>query len=303
MNHEILINNLNHSGANVRLGVARVIGTVEETAALDALRAHYDTEQDLDVRSAILWAGRRVKAAADRGYTTLDALFTHFGIFKELRELGDPDEAAKLRSIQSQFENDLLRQTLQDQERLITRNAQQTGLSLLLGSSGGLIGAGLGAGSTTPMVDFGPSGPSRTEIGAKRAPATMPTKADISRPLNKLRESHDPSERRRAVIQLGELNNTAALPYLAEAFVADADDEVKQMAERWAKLIYWGAIYWRMEQEDTLEQMMREKAAAMREQNNLTPDQSLPIQHTPLQQQEDLDDILRRAEERRKRRK
>lgn len=305
MNHETLIKNLGHPGANVRLGVARVIGMVEETEALDALRTQFAAEQDLDVRNALQWAGRRVKAAAERGYTTLDALLTHYGVYKELRELGDPDEAAKMRTIQNQMENDMLRGSIEEQERQQrwSNNASMgaIGLSLLAGG-GGTLFLGGGMGTPAPNVDFGPSGPSRTEIGAKRTPATKPSAADISRPLKKLREAPDALERRRAIVQIGELNNTAALPYLAQTAAQDPDEDVRKMAERWGKLIYWGAIYWQMEQDGSLETLMRKKGKELREKHGLTPDQTLPVQEAPLKQQEDLQDILRRAEEARRRR-
>ncbi len=305
MNHELLIKNLRHPQANVRLGVARVIGMVEETRALDALREVFNSEQDLDARNAMLNAGRRVKVAAERGFNTIDALCQHFGIFRELREVGDPDEAAKLKTIMNQMENDLLRDQMRAQEEALRRqNSQSAGLMmgmLLTGNPNGYLNMVAG-GMTTPTADVLSSnlGSKRMELAAKRDPARKPTQEDIKRQVQRLREDPDAEDRRKAVIQLGDLNNVAALPFLAEAFARDSADSVRQTAERIGKVLYWNAIYWQLEESGEIETLMREKAQELKEKGGTSDDQALQIPQVP-REQPDINDILRQAEQARKR--
>jgi len=81
--HE-LVAGLDHPEPVVRRDVARVLGMVEETRALDALRQRYPTETDPDVQAALSWAGKRLFAAQQAGHTTVDAICQYFGIDREI---------------------------------------------------------------------------------------------------------------------------------------------------------------------------------------------------------------------------
>jgi len=64
---DTLLQGLTHPDAAVRLDIVRVIGMVEETQALDRLRALYPVENDEAVRRAMAWAGQRLHLARQAG--------------------------------------------------------------------------------------------------------------------------------------------------------------------------------------------------------------------------------------------
>lgn len=110
MNLEDLLNGLKADDATTRLQAARIIGLLDETLALDALAARYRVENVGEVRAAIAWAGKRVQAARQAGYTTLDAIFKHFHIEYEIENQEDEREAELLRKMQLDMDMQLLRE-------------------------------------------------------------------------------------------------------------------------------------------------------------------------------------------------
>jgi hypothetical protein len=70
-----------------------------------------------------------------------------------------------------------------------------------------------------------------------------------------------PETREQAALELAQLNNLKALPFLAAAFVGDSSPKVRQAAQRHGKVLYWSTVYWEMEQDGSLAQEMTRRAA------------------------------------------
>lgn len=262
MKLEVLLGGLNNPNAAVRLDVVRVLGMLDETRALDAVRQRYQVETDDTVKGALSWAGKRLFEAQQGGYSTLEELIRHFGIDREIENMPDPSEAEMMRKLQDSFDADLLKM----QQRAARRRA---GTVLAAGLGGAMLGgATMGFTTAASALSAGAEAASsgmggRPQIGTQRTPATAPSNADISIWLRRLREERTPDMRQKAAIELGQLNNPAALPHLAAAFVGDSSPIVREAAQRFGKILYWRAIYWDMEQSGEIEQEIERRARAI----------------------------------------
>jgi hypothetical protein len=311
MKLEVLLGGLENPQPAVRLDVARALGMLDETRALDKLRERFAAEPDPAVRSAIGWAGKRLFQAQQAGYSTLNEVCREFGVDKEIEHTPDVAELEMM---------DKLERTLQQDLADIKQRGTRTRLGLAVAA--GVVG-GVGAGMGALMMGMGPGAGSasamdgRPQIGTTRAPATAPADTDITIWVRRLREGSTPEVREQAAIQLAELNNPRALPHLAAAFVDDPSPKVQQAAQRFGKLLYWRSIYWDMEQSGALaEEMVRRAAATGKtiKPNTLGPDPTpispppgaaAPPQAKTATQETDVDvaEILRKAQEGRARRK
>lgn len=299
MNLEDLLNGLKADDATTRLQAARIIGLLDETLALDALAARYCVENVGEVRAAIAWAGKRVQAARQAGYTTLDAIFKHFHIEYEIENQEDEREAELLRKMQLDMDMQLLR------ERSGKAGNAALGAAIggvLMGAQGMMIGAMAGL---TPGADALSSGlEERPQIGKRRVLPTRPGDSDIRLIVRRLLNDPNPDKRRRAAIDLGSIsNNPAALPYLAQAFVEDAVQAVREAAGRAGKLIYWNVIYWEMEQSGEMTREIERRAAARRPAEPPPAQPNEPPAPPADPPQVNLAEILRKAEEKREKRK
>lgn len=300
MKLNILLGGLNNPQPAVRVDIVRVLGMLDEIRALDSLRQRYQTETDPAVKSAIAWAGKRLFEAQQAGYSTIDELFRHFGIEREIENTPDAAEAEMMKKLQDNMDSDLRRM----QER---GNSRRIGMAVAAGLGGSLLGGttvGMSAamGAMMPGAGAASSGlDGRPQIGSQRTPATAPSGADISVWVRRLREDVSPGKREQAAIELAQLNNPAALPYLAAAFVSDPDPKVRQAAQRFGKNLYWSAIYWEMEQDGSLAEEMAKRAQAMGKNIPKAPGISSPGTTTAAPgstsgAQEDVTDILRKAQ-------
>ncbi|NDJ77670.1 MAG: HEAT repeat domain-containing protein [Chloroflexi bacterium] len=322
MKLEVLLGGLNNAEPAVRLDVVRVLGMLDETRALEALRERYQKETDPNVRNAIAWAGKRLFEARQAGYSTIDEIFRHFNVDKEIEHVPNPDEIELMRKMQDSLDADLLRMKSRATKR-------QAGLAVAAGMAGGMIGGSTMAlsamsGALAAGADVASSavGAHRPQIGTTRAPATIPSNSDISIWLKRLRTGKTAQQREQAAIELGQLNNPAALPHLAAVFVGDSSPQVRQVAQRFGKQLYWGAIYWDMEQSGELQKEMERRAAALGKQLSSQPQAGPAAGAAPTAQPgsagadasagtsdqaesgpSDVSDILRKAEAARKRRK
>ncbi len=301
MNLEDLLNGLKADDASARLQAARIIGLLDETLALDALAARYRVETAAEVKAAIAWAGKRVHAARQAGYTTLDAIFKHFHIEYEIENQEDKREADLLRKMQTDLDMQLLRER-SGRAGNIALGAAIGGV--LMGPQGMLIGAMSGL---TPGADALSSGlEERPQIGKRRVLPTRPGDGDIRLIVRRLLDDPNPDKRRKAAIDLGSIsNNPAALPYLAQAFVEDPIQAVREAAGRAGKLIYWNVVYWEMEQSGEMAREIERRAAARSAAEAQTP--AAQPTDTPAAPAAppapDLAEILRKAEEKRQKRK
>lgn len=306
MNLQTLLADLTGPDAAIRLQTARIIGMLDETAALEALAAQYRAETVGEVKASLAWAGKRVQAARQAGYTTLDALFHHFHIDYELQVEQDKKEADLLKQMQHEADMQLLR------ERSGKAGDMALGMAIggaLLGTQGMVMGAMT---ALTPGAEVLSSGlDDRPQIGKQRIPPTRPGDSDIRMILRRLQDDPDPDRRRKAAIDLGSMsNNPAALPYLAQAFVEDVNTAVREAAQRSGKLIYWNAIYWEMEQSGALAQELERRKSPVPPTTSHPAIRRIQTQETPAAPsapepppQISLADILRKAEEKRDQRK
>jgi hypothetical protein len=311
MKLSVLLGGLHNPNPAVRLDVVRVLGMLDETRALEPLRERYHQETDESVQQAITWAGKRLFQAHQAGYSTIDEIFRFFAIDKDIEHAPDDEEAKLMEQMELNLQRDLI--------KIREKGARgKVGWAIGVGAVAGL-GAGLGA-LMSPGAESLSSGlEQRPQIGTTRTPATAPTDADISVWLRRLNESSDPDMREQAIMQLAELNNPRALPHLAATFVNDPEPQIRQAAQRFGKILYWRATYWTMEQDGSLEAEMQRRAEAIggtvkhRELSPVdtqtlaavSPLESAPrpgSKPKPKEEEVDVGEILRQAQERRAKR-
>jgi hypothetical protein len=262
MRLEVLLDGLDSPQPEVRLDVARVLGMLDETRALDKLRERYAAETDPAVKEAIAWAGKRLYQAQRAGYSTVDELFRYFGVDREIENMPDATEAEMMKKLQENLDRDLLNM----QQRAARRKAGLTAAATIGGMmmGGGAMGMMTLTGAMQPGAEAASSGMGgRPQIGNKRAPAMAPSNASIDVWAKRLREAPMPEAREQAALELAQLNNPKALPYLAAAFVGDSSPKAQQAAQRHGKILYWGTVYWDMEQDGSLAEEMARRAAAI----------------------------------------
>jgi hypothetical protein len=278
-----LISDLQQGDPSARRRAAYILGTVDETDALDALAAQYKHESDPDAREAILWAGRRLRSLAESGYRTLDAIIQHFRIDASTAQ--DDDERRLVDEI-----------TTRSQMSTIDSSGRGAALNIvarmaLLPPMITMLGGAARRDLQTQVDEIGLDR-QREQVGRRISPV-QPGETDITPYRKRLLHDPDPAQRMNAALDLAQLcNNPAALPYLAAAFVRDSDEQVREAAHRAAKHIYWNALYWQMSQDGSLDAAMTNRAGER------------PPARTAPSDEQDIGDILRKAEaEREKRRR
>lgn len=315
MNQATLIKALSHPEARIRLQAAQVIHMVEETAALPELAERYRAENDPAVKEAMFAAGRHLRECKQAGFDTLEAIFAYFKVNDEILNGDSAEEARLIKEVENQARIQILKEQQQAQNQRIATNA---GLIAGAALAGGISGA-LMAGTTLagmPMTDVLSSniGTSPTET-RERTPATAPTNSECKMQIRRLQEDPDAHKRRNAAIDLANLNNPAALPYLAQAFLTDADADVRTIAQRAGKQIYWNGIYWEISHNSILDKEIHRRREDLRRriqeagiQLPPAPDTAAAPAKTTQEQvaaaasPEEIEDILRKAEERRMKR-
>jgi hypothetical protein len=254
MRLEVLLNGLKNPDAAVRLDVVRVLGMLDEVRALPVVRELYQAESDPTVRSAAAWAGKRLYQAQQANYSTVEEIFRHFGVDREIENTPDAAEAALVQKMKDDLDAALLDSRARAARRQAgLAAAAGIGVGMLAGGSMGLsaMAGGLSAGAGVASSNLGES--DRPRLGTSRAPATVPSTADISVWVRRLCEGKNVSQREQAAIELAQLNNPMALPHLAAAFTNDPSAQVRQAAQRFGKVLYWSTVYWEMEQDGSLQ--------------------------------------------------
>jgi hypothetical protein len=260
MRLEVLLGGLENPEATVRLDVVRVLGMLDETLALDKLRERYHAETDPAVKEAIAWAGKRLYQAQQAGYSTVDEVFRYFGVDREIENMPDATEAEMMKKLQDHLDRDLINM----QQRAAKRKAGMAAAAALGGMMMGGTSMGMMAlsGAMQPGAETASSSMDvRPQIGTRRAPAAAPSNAPIDVWAKRLRDAQMPDMREQAALELAQLNNPKALPFLAAAFVGDSAPKVRQAAQRHGKVLYWSTVYWEMEQDGSLAQEMARRAA------------------------------------------
>ncbi len=134
-----------------------------------------------------------------------------------------------------------------------------------------------------------------------------PNQVSIAPFLDDLKSS-DPQRRSQAMLKAFEAKNMAVIPHLAVIYLEETKPHLQEQAQNTAKYIYWNAISWQMHQDGTMSELLEKLARqagkfrpAVSEGN--TPPSEAPRLNEPAKA-DDIDAILRKAEEeRRKRRK
>lgn len=311
MRLEVLLSGLENPQPAVRLDVVRVLGMLDETRALEKLRERYPVETDADVRNAIAWAGKRLYQAQQAGYSTVAEVFRHFGVDREIETRPDAAEAEMMQKLQDSFDRDLRQMQTQAMKRKIGIAAAAALGGAAVG--GTTIGAMAFAGAMQPGADAASSGLGlREQMGTRRAPAMAPASTPIDIWVKRLREAPSPDLRDQAALELAQLNNPKALPFLAAAFIADPAPKVQQAAQKYGKVLYWNMVYWEMEQDGSLAQEMEQRAAALHKTQappvEVAPAASAPAEDAtqppkPAAPEVDVTEILRKAQQARAERK
>lgn len=291
-----LIEGLTDADAGIRKRSAYILGTVDEVAALDRLYQQYAAERDSDAKQAIQWAGRRLKAIRETGYTTLDALFIHY-------RMSDAEAQQPNRAEQQVIDDYKLHTHMSALDSETRSAAANTALNVLLlppiFSAGRFLSGGFSSAEVGTKLDAMEYETSEPLVRAHKPP--RPGNESIAPVLQRLRAATDPQRRIDLVLDLAQIyNHQDALPHLAALFVRDPDDHVRETAQRAAKLIYWNALYWDMEVDGSLARELAQRGVTQ----TVEPLASSNRQESdiPTAPQSDIADILRKAEEARERR-
>lgn len=297
-----LLNGVQQGEALQRLNAVIVLGTVDEIEAIATLIDTFKNEREPDIKQALAWAGKRLQAARQSGYSTLEAIFKQFRIDRAL--LADEDERERRLMEQMKFKAEMEHVQRQDDnlKQTLTNTAVSTALFGISGMMSGMSGASSsGANFISSNLDN-----DRPQHGAQRIMPTRPSDADIRIYVRRLREEKDPAKRVAAAQSLARLvNNPDALPDLAAAFIDDAAQAVKDAAQQAAKEIYWNAVYWEMEQDGRMKAEIErrggktEASASAETPAQAEPTPSLPPKPKPA----DIASILKKAEAQREKRK
>ena len=242
---DLLMDGLNNPAPAARVEMLRVLATLEETLALSRLRSMVKTEIDPQVLDVLKWAGGVIWRAQQNGYSTASAVHKHFRHDLVLSE-EEKQEAKKLADFQRKLDAELMKERQEAQ-------ARTAGTSLALGALGTVVGGAsvgasiimTGASSLANNPDSGLA--ERPQIGSEAILPQRPTEADISVWVRRLKDP-DAKNRRAALTELGSMNNPSALPHIAAVFATDYDPQVKEVAQRTAKVIYFNWYEWEVEQ-------------------------------------------------------
>lgn len=307
MNLQLLAQGLNDPQPAVRLNVVRVIGMVEETQLLSAIRDRFAKEPDPAVKSSLEWAGKRLYQAHQRNFTTTDAIFQHFGIDREIANMQSEEEAELLKQMQDQLDNELIKMRSKAVNKQAGLNAAAAiGGMALGGAIGGTMmgGAMVGGGADMASSNIGPV---RQNMSSKRTPAPRPANTNINIWVKRLREDANPEIRKKAAIELGNLNNPAALPHLGVAFTSDSVPDVRNTAEQFGKILYWSLTYWQLSESGFIDGEVNRRFEKIQSGETPPPKfqtQEMTAQTPPAQpKQEDIGLILQRAKAKKAKRK
>lgn len=268
-----LINQLKDANPTVRLESTRVLGLVEETQSLHPLRESFRQEDDPAVQEAIDWAGKRIFAAQQRGYTTFDAIFAEFRLYLPPKDTRAAAEESLLRQMDDKFQADLLNQ---ESKRLRSAAIRGAALGALAGDDLGLPGILGGALLGSTLTGYSPTGLSTSGAQGSsnyRIPPKMPSDMQTNVWMRRLREDPSRDKRIQAARELVELNNPSVLPKMAEAYLAETVVEVQKAIEGAAKLLYITEVYWELSQTDLLEKSIERKMIEIQQRGQL-PDSS-----------------------------
>ena len=261
MKLQTLLDDLGSEVPAQRIASAHTLGIVEETQALNPLRDAYKNEHDFEVMPVLEWAGKRVFAAHRRGYNTFDAIF---GVYRLDLPRRDADQAARDHFMQS-LEDDFNTEMAKDAAARASKNALKG--AAIGGALGGVLGAALGAAMSKSSVSTALREMQSAATIEYRINPTMPSEMNYKVWLGRIRSETDPDKRQQAAKELVQLNNPDVLPHLGEIFLQESDPDAQKPLEDAAKLIYIGARYWELSQQDDFETLIEQRLTALLTEN------------------------------------
>jgi len=262
-----LLSVVQQTDAIQRLNAIIVLGTVDEVEAIPALIEAFRSEREPDVKQALVWAGKRLQSVRQSGYSTLEAIFQHFRIDRALAADADERERRLLDQMKYKSEMEHIQRQENNLKETLTGTAVSTALFGLTGFMSGMGGAAPSA------ADFISSnlGSDRPQHGSQRIMPTRPTDGEIRIYVRRLHDEKDPAKRATAAQNIARVvNNPAALPDLAAAFIEDPAQAVKDAAQQAAKEIYWNAVYWEMEQDGRMKAEIERRGGGVGESASST---------------------------------
>lgn len=261
MDAQKFIRQLEESDPDRRRDAAHIIGMVDEVDALPALYRAVKVEPVPAVKQAMVWAGKRLQAAQSAEYTTLDAIWFHFHIDRDVFPPEDDRDEPFLGLDSHQVEM-LSAQVSYEAALQKVRNRTKTfGAFALAGIPGAImstLGSSLSGSTAIPHVLEASVGIPNAQR-RRRAVPLEPTTTDIRSHVKRLLSEPIADKRRKAAMSLRDLNNPDALSSLALAFINDPDTTVSQTAHLAGKLIYWNAVYWKLEKEGFIAEEIRQR--------------------------------------------
>jgi hypothetical protein len=250
-----IMNLLDSQNPAQRVEALQALALLEETAVLDRLAALWKTEPDAQVKQVIMWAGKQIHAAKERGYSTTEAIIETFRLNATV-DRDEDEEQRKLRLLQSHVNITMAKQ---DQpsgvENAVNRGARTAISTMALGLPGGLLlrlasknsFAGPGpAPSYLSDIDYNAAeDPLRDRAERGREPIVPPRPSDtnIAVWVKKLQDP-SPDGCISAIKHLSDFNNPASLIPLGKCFAVQTDETVRQTARQIGKTIYYAALYW-----------------------------------------------------------
>lgn len=263
MKPDMLIQNLKSVDSQTRLQAVQIIGLVEETLALPALRTRHSQETDPTIKQTIEWAGKRAFTAQQQGRGTLDSLFQHFGVNKVIASYVPPEEEEAMKRMQAQMDQDMARLRQQASRSQLTNAAIAGAVGAAVG--GGMMGASM-AGQQMLQRTFADDSEKKGQDGfwKDRVPAMIPSTMDISMMMKRVQNAALPANQRiQSIVDITSINNVQALAPFAALFTMENVITVKEALEKYGKILYWQQVYYTMEKDGSLQQEIDRRLEAL----------------------------------------
>jgi hypothetical protein len=294
MDFASLTKSLENEKPSIRIAALHMLNMVDETRALDAISNRLPMEMDAKVEELLKHVGRNLNKLKREGYDTTTAICQYFNVYSDVLSHADANEFAKIQRITLQSQDN--RKNLDVKDTIVTTAAIAI-TARFMGPSAALGAIGQMATQASLSSNMGSVAETMEKL-ARRTVAIRPTQEDFSRWLPRLKDPN-PEERRQALIQISNRNNPLSLQYFTQVWLMDEDETVRDRAKRLGKMLYWNTVYSQMELDGTLDTIMQEYAAGLGlTLNKKTSTQEIGIAHT-----QSIDEILKAAEERRKKKK
>ena len=270
MNLQNLCQLLTHPKPGIRLMGIHIIRMVDEVQALEAIRAALPGEKSRKVAHEFEQVATYLQRLKDNNYNTIAAICQQFNVYSDILRSAKPEKF--------EIVCRMLRQHQQQSKDASIHNRR-------LFMSLNIVSRVLGSVQDARPADLVPK-------LKKRHPPITPTNKDLSRWLEMLK-SDNPLDRDHALHQLAISNNPASLQYMAYTYMNDDDHKVREVAKRLGRQLYWNRIYYEMEQDGTLDTIIKEFSISLR---LIDVDEPLKANRNNIAQ------ILARAEDERKKR-